>query len=64
MNEASIFRPTPGYSVTFEEDLGALKIERTTLLDKAFFLVDDDLLQLLYPPLITTQFNDDSNDGI
>ena len=58
------FRPTPGYNVTFEEDLGVLKIERTSLLDKTFFLVNDDLLQQLYPPLIITQFNDDSNDGI
>ena len=64
MNETSIFRPTPGYNVTFEEDLGVLKIERTSLLDKTFFLVNDDLLQQLYPPLIITQFNDDSNDGI
>ena len=50
--------------MTFEEDLGVLKIERTSLLDKTFFVVDDVLLQQLYPPLITTQFNDDSNDGI
>ena len=41
-----------------------LKIQRTTLLDKTFFLVNDDLLQQLYPPLIITQFNDDSTDGI
>ena len=61
MNETSIFRPTPGYNVTFEEDLGVLKIERTSLLDKTFFLVNDDLLQQLYPPLITTEFNDDVN---
>ena len=64
MNETSIFRPTPGYNVTFEEDLGVLKIKRTSLLDKTFFLVDDDLLQQLYPPLIITQFNDDTNNGI
>ena len=64
MHETNISRPTPGYNVTFEEDLGVLKIERTLLLDKTFFLVNDDLLQQLYPPLIITQFNDDSNDGI
>ena len=50
--------------MTFEEDLGVLKTERTSLLDKTFFLVNDDLLQQLYPPLIITQFNDGSNDGI
>ena len=61
MNETSIFRPGPGYVVTFEEDLGVLKIERTSLLDKTFFLVNDDLLQQLYPPLVTMQFYDVSN---
>ena len=61
MNETSIFRPEPGYVVTFEEDLGVLKIERTSLLDKTFFLVNDDLLQQLYPPLVTMQFYDVSN---
>ena len=61
MNETSIFRPTPGYVVTFEEDLGVLKIERTSLLDETFFLVNDDLLQQLYPPLIAMQFYDDFN---
>ena len=61
MNETSIFRPTPGYCVTFEEDLGALNIERASLLGETFFLVNDDLLQQLYPPLITTEFYDDFN---
>ena len=47
MNESSIFRPTPGYIVTFEEDLGALKITRAPTSDKTFLLANDDLLQQL-----------------
>ena len=61
LNESNIFRPTPGYIVTFEEDLGVLKIERTTALDKTFFLVNDDLLQQLYPPDVITQTYDQNN---
>ena len=60
LNESSIFRPTPGYNVTCEEDLGVLKIERTTALDKTFFLVNDDLLQQL-PDVITQTY--DQNNG-
>ena len=37
MNESSVMRPTPGYVVTFEEDLGALKIhERQRLTRRSF----------------------------
>ena len=61
MNETSISRQTPGVNVTFEEDLGVLKIDRESLLDKTFFLVNDDLLQQLYPPLITAYCNDNVN---
>ena len=48
MNESSIMRPTPGYVVTFEEELGALKITRASLPDKTFMLANDDLLQQLF----------------
>ena len=61
MNAASIMQPTPGYVVTFEEDLGSLKISRSSLPDKTFFLVDDDLLQLLFSPFVIFQTNDNFN---
>ena len=47
MNASSIMIPTPGYVVTFEEDLGALKITRASLPDKTFILANDDVLQQL-----------------
>ena len=61
MNAASIMQPTPGYVVTFEEDIGSLKISRSSLPDKTFFLVDDDLLQLLFSPFVIFQTNDNFN---
>ena len=48
MNESSICRPTPGYVVTFEEDLGALKNLRASTADKTFIFANDDLLQQLF----------------
>ena len=61
MNESSIFRPTPGYVVTFEEDLGALKITRATAPDKTFILTNDDLLQQLCSNNVLFQTYDDTN---
>ena len=61
MNESSIFRPTPGYVVTFEEDLGALKILRASTADKTFILANDDLLQQLFSNNVLFQTYDDVN---
>ena len=61
MNESSIFRPTPGYVVTFEEDLGALKILRASTADKTFILANDDLLQQLFSNNVLFQTYDDIN---
>ena len=61
LNEASIFRPTPGYVVTFEEDLGALKITRDSTSDKTFFLANDDLIPLLGSNVIYESY--DPNNG-
>ena len=62
LNEVSIFRPTPGYVVTFEEDLGALKITRNyTLNDKTFFLANDDLIPRLGNSVIYETY--DPNNG-
>ena len=63
MNLHSILRPTPGYVVTFEEDLGPLKISRSSLPDKTFMLANDDLLQQLFSPIVIFQTYDDF-DGI
>ena len=61
MNAASIMQPTPGYVVTFEEDLGCLNISRSSLPDKTFFFVGDDLLQRLFNPFVIFQTNDNFN---
>ena len=61
MNESSIFRPTPGYVVTFEEDLGAIKITRPSLPDKTFILANDYLLQQLFSNNVLFQTYDDNN---
>ena len=61
MNESSIFRPTPGYVVTFEEDLGALKILRASTADKTFILANDDVLQQLFSNNVLFQTYDDVN---
>ena len=61
LNESSIFRPAPGYEVSFDEDLGPLKITRASSAYKTFFLVNDDLLQTLFPPDVITQTYDQSN---
>ena len=62
LNESSIFRPAPGYEVSFDEGLGSLKITRaSSAADKTFFLADDDLLQTLFPPDVITQTYDQSN---
>ena len=61
MNESSIFRPTPGYVVTFEEDLGALTILRASTADKTFILANDDLLQQLFSNNVLFQTYDDVN---
>ena len=61
MNESSIFRPTPGYVVTFEEDLGALTILRASTADKTFILANDDLLQQLFSNNVLFQTYDDIN---
>ena len=61
MNESSIFRPTPGYVVTFEEDLGALKILRASTADKTFILANDDLLQQLFSNNVLFQTYGDVN---
>ena len=61
MNESSIFRPTPGYVVTFEEDLGALNISRASTADKTFILANDDLLQQLFSNNVLFQTYDDVN---
>ena len=61
LNESSICRPSPGYEVTFDEELGVLKITRESLADKIFFLASDDLLQQLSPPFATLQTYDQSN---
>ena len=51
-HESSMFRPTPGYVVTFEEDLGSLKISRPAQADETFVLANDDLLQQLFNPFV------------
>ena len=61
MNASSIMRPTPGYVVTFEEDLGALTITRESTSDKTFILANDDLLQQLSSDNVLAQTNDDIN---
>ena len=61
MNASSIMIPTPGYVVTFEEDLGALKITRASLPDKTFILANDDLLQQLFSNNVLFQTYDDNN---
>ena len=61
MNASSITRPAPGYVVTFEEDLGALKITRVSTPDKTFILANDDLLQQLFSNNVLFQTNDDIN---
>ena len=61
MNAASIMRPTPGYVVTFEEDLGALKITRASLPDKTFTLANDDLLQQLSSNNVIFQTYENNN---
>ena len=61
MSAPSIMIPTPGYVVTFEEDLGALKITRVSTPDKTFILANDDLLQQLFSNNVLVQTNDDNN---
>ena len=61
MNQSSLMIPTPGYVVTFEEDLGALKITRASLPDKTFILANDDLLQHLFSKSVLFQTYDDNN---
>ena len=61
MNASSIMIPTPGYIVTFEEDLGAFKITRASLPDKTFILANDDLLQQLFSHNVLFQTYDDIN---
>ena len=61
MNATSIMQPNPGYVVTFEEDLGPLKISRSSLPDKTFILANDDLLKKLVSPIVIFQTNDDFN---
>ena len=51
--------PTPGYIVTFGEDLGALQLTRASLPDKTFILANDDLLQQLFSNRVLFQTNDD-----
>ena len=47
LNESSIRRPSPGYTVVFDEDRGALRFTRTGDVNQSFFLANDDLLQQL-----------------
>ena len=61
MNASSIFIPSSNYVVTFQEDLGALKITRASTSDKTFLLATDDLLQQLFSNNVLSQTNDDIN---
>lgn len=54
-------RPSPGYVVTLEEDLGSPKISRPSLPDNTSLLVGDDLLQQLFNPFVVFQTNDNFN---
>ena len=61
MNASSIFIPSSNYVVTFQEDLGALKITRTSLPDETFILANDDLLQQLNSNNVLFQTYDSNN---